>query len=235
VKKLQTLILSIVIVNAVAIVGFSGWLLYTGRIDRERVQKVREIFKETVDQEKVRIEIETSQKEEANRASAVGAPGRPPRAASELVAMRLEATDVDRQRIERMRREVQDLQRKLRRDQTVLDIQASSFQENRDAFNAMRERLAEIEGHEQFKKTVDLLNSLKSNETMSILVVLIAEKKQEQVVSYLNALEERSRTRVFAEFIKDGQQELASDLLESLRLRGLEAGVDGEKIDDSSG
>ncbi len=232
-KKLQTLVLSMIVANAVAIVGFSGWLIFTGRIDRDRVTKVREIFAETVSQEQKRLEMEAAQEEEAIRASTDGVPDGPPRTASELVAMRLEATDVDRQRIERLRREVQDLQRKLRRDQSVLDSQASSFQEERDAFDAMRERLAEVEGREQFRKSVALLNSLKSTETKTILEVLIGEKKQEQVVSYLNALEERSRSRVIAEFIKDGQQELATDLLESLRLRGLEADVDGEKADDS--
>jgi hypothetical protein len=228
VKKIQTLVLSMVVANAVAIAGLSGWLFFTGRIDDERVAKVREIFRETVNQENKRLEMETAQEEEAIRASADGVPDGLPRTASELVAMRLDATDVDRQRIERLRREVQDLQRKLRRDQSVLDNQASNFQEERDAFDAMRERLAEVEGHEQFQKSVSLLNSLKSNETKSILEVLIGEKKQEQVVSYLNALEDRSRSRVIAEFIKDGQQELATDLLESLRLRGLEAVVDGE-------
>ena len=145
--------------------------------------------------------------------------------------MRLEATDVDRQRIERLRREVEDLQRKLRRDQKILDSKANDFKKQKEAFSAMRSRLAAIEGQEQFRKTVDLVNTLKPADAKALLDVLLKEDQEEQVVSYLDALEERARSRIMSEFIKDGQQELAAQLLESLRLRGLEATTDGDLND----
>jgi len=211
-----------------AAVGLVGWLVLSGRLDIDRLAKVREMFSETIDEQTARQDEEEAQQREAQAAAENGLPKGPPRSASELVAMRLEATAVDRQRIERLRREVEDLQRKLRRDQSMLDSRARDFKEKREAFIAMRARLAAIEGQEQFRKSVDLVNSLKPTDSKVLLDVLLNEGQEEQVVSYLDALEDRSRSRIITEFIKDGQQDMAANLLESIRLRGLETVVDGD-------
>lgn len=227
-KKVWTAILILLFANTFAAAGFLSWLVVSGRIDIQRLTYIREMLGETVEQEKARLAAEEAQLQESLAAADDGIPDGPSRTASELVAMRLEATAVDRQRIERLRREVEDLQRKLRRDQSMLDSQASDFKEQREAFRAMRARLAEIEGQEQFRKSVELVNSLKSSDSKALLDVLLNEGRQEQVVSYLDALEDRTRSRIIAEFIKDGQQDMAANLLESLRLRGLEPVADGD-------
>ncbi len=231
-KKVWIAILIMLFANTFAAAGFIGWLVISGRIDLHRLTRIREMLGETVEQEKARLAAQEAELQKKLAAEDDGIPDGPPRNASELVAMRLEATAVDRQRIERLRREVEDLQRKLRRDQNMLDSQASDFNKQREAFRAMRARLDAIEGQEQFRKSVELVNSLKSSDSKALLDVMLNEGKQEQVVSYLDALEDRTRSRIIAEFIKDGQEDLAANLLESIRLRGLEPVADGDMANE---
>lgn len=234
-KKIWTMIVVLGLANVFALGGFVGWLGSSGRLSVERLRAIREMLTETVAEEKARIDAELALAAAAAAAADDGMPTGLPRTASELVAMRLEATEVDMQRIERLRREVEDLQRKLRRDQTVLDAQSADLQAEREAFLAMRDRLTDIEGGEQFRKSVGVLESLKSADAKAMLDEMLTEGDREQVVSYLDAMEERSRSRIMTEFVKDGQQALAAELLESLRTRGLEAVANGETTDDPGG
>ena len=234
-KRIWTIIVVLGLANVFALGGFTGWLASSGRLNIDRVRKIREMLTETVAEENARIAAEEEQAAAAAAAADDGLPSGPPRTASELVAMRLEATEVDMERISRLRREVEDLQRKLRRDQGMLDTQSASFATERNDFLAMRARLAEIEGAEQFRKSVGVLESLKSADAKAMLDVLLTDGQQEQVVSYLDAMDERIRSRVMTEFVKDGQPDLAAQLLESLRTRGLEAVASGETPNDPGG
>lgn len=234
-KKIWTAIVVLGLANVFAIGGFTGWLAQSGRLNLDRVRQIREMLSETVAQENARIAAEAEQAAAAAAAADDGMPDGPPRNASELVAMRLEATEVDMARIARLRREVEDLQRKLRRDQAMLDAQTEQFAGEKTDFEAMRARLAEIEGQEQFRKSVGVLESLKAADAKSMLDVLLTDGQHEQVVSYLDAMDERIRSRVMTEFVKDDQSDLAAGLLESLRKRGLEAVATGETLNDPGG
>ncbi|RMH11102.1 MAG: hypothetical protein D6695_09960 [Planctomycetota bacterium] len=229
-KRIGTIISVLAIANVLAFGGFVGWLGQTGRLSMERLAAVREIFRETVAMEKARLEAQAKQ-EQAEKEAAKAEPSGPARTSSELVAMRLNATDVDMQRIERLRREVEDLQRKLRRDQAMLDERAAEFAQERDAFNAMRERLKQIEGADQFRKSVELLETIKSADAKQMLDELLQQGSQEQVVSYLNAMDGRASSKIIAEFVKDGQSDVAAQLLEALRTRGLEPAGSGEQTE----
>ncbi len=234
-KRIWTIIVVLGLANVVALGGFVGWLGSSGRLSVDRLREIRAMLTETVADEQKRLDAEAEQAAAEAAAADDGMPDGPPRSASELVAMRLAATEVDMQRIERLRREVEDLQRKLRRDQAMLDEQSAAFAQEREEFRLMRERLAEIEGAEQFRKSVGVLESLKSADAKEMLDVLLTDGQNEQVVSYLNAMEERTRSRVMTEFVKDGQADLAADLLESLRQRGLEAVATGVTPDEPGG
>jgi hypothetical protein len=55
---------------------------------------------------------------------------------------------------------------------------------------------------------------------------LIQQGEIDQVVAYLNAMQERTRTRIIDEFLTD-QPGVATDLLERLRMRGIAARPQG--------
>lgn len=226
-KRIWTVLSVLALANVVALGGFAGWLAQTGRLSVDRLRQVRQMFAETVAMEQARLDAEAKAAADAEAARSRELSGSA-RNASELVAMRLNATEVDLQRIERLRREVQDLQRMLQRDQTSLDEKVGAFHKEREAFNAMRQRMREIEGGDQFRKSLAVLEAVKPTEARDMLSTLLKDGATEQVVSYLNAMDERARAKVLTEFIKAGQPDVAAELLESLRTRGLETPADGE-------
>jgi hypothetical protein len=90
----------------------------------------------------------------------------------------------------------------------------------------------ELEGGEQFEKALSSLVKMDPADAMSILSTMLGlndtlmdprEKKYDEVISYLSAMDERPRTAILTEFLNAGENQLAADLLESVRLRGLEA------------
>lgn len=209
--------------NLIGIVGLVWWLHFSGRLNTERVQAVREMLGETIARQAARERAETdAARTEAERQAELVLMSGPPVTASEALSLRLEASEIDLERVERLKREVRNLTETLARERRLLDADRLALEKERAAFDAMRERLARIEGDEQFAKSVGVLESLRPAEARRALIELI-DRDREQVVSYLNAMKARQRTKILDEFIKGGQADLAAELLEAIRLRGLKA------------
>lgn len=224
-KKLWTLVSVLAFLNLLAVLGFAGWVYTTGRIDQSRIQEVQSLFGETVTERDQRIADEEKAAAEA-LANAEKPLPELALTADERNRVRVEMTQVDRQRRERTAREIQDLKGTLMNQQRMIDADRKALQAEQEAFDAMRARLEIIEGADQFAKSLSVLSGLKPKDAMSALQVLLNEGKDEQVVSYLSKMDERVRTKIFAEFVKADEQ-LAANLLESLRTRGLAAAPPG--------
>jgi len=224
-KKLWTLVSILAFLNLLAVLGFAGWVYTTGRIDQSRIQEVQSLFGETVTERDQRIADEEKAAAEA-MANAEKPLPELALTADERNRVRVEMTQVDRQRRERTAREIQDLKGTLMNQQRMIDADRKALQAEQEAFDAMRARLEIIEGADQFAKSLSVLSGLKPKDAVSALQVLLNEGKDEQVVSYLSKMDERVRIKIFAEFVKADEQ-LAANLLESLRTRGLAAAPPG--------
>lgn len=222
-KGLGRAIAIIAVLNLLAIGAGIGWLAMTERLSADRLREVRELFAETVPAEQARHEAEQREADRlAAEFEASRLPENPPATSAQLLEVRLDATEIGQQQVERLRREVEDLRRTLASDRRKLEDERTAFEAERDEFEAMRERLTEIEGDAQFRKAVGVLEGLKAAEAKQAVAALLAEGKREQVVSYLNAMDERKRNKLFNEFIGDGEAQLAAELLEDIRTRGLD-------------
>ncbi len=232
-KKLIKVVMVVAILNLLAVLAGAGWVFATGRVDKQRVTEVVGMFEETTMGRDMRIK-----KEEADAAAALAFDDTalPELAmnADELNDVRLQMTQIDRARLERMQREIKDLQDTLKRERALLASERVDFEGQREAFGAMRDRLDEIEGSEQFSKSLDVLKESKAKDSMAMLSVLITQGKREQVVTYLSALSKGVRTEVIAEFIKAGEQQLAAGLLESIRMRGQETALADSTSNDNT-
>lgn len=218
--------------NVIAILAFAhvlamgavvGWLLNSGRLNADRAEQIQAIFSETVAEQTAREIAERQQADaEAEQARSEAVLAAPPVTASEALAVRLEASELDRQRIERLRREVEDLQRSVRRERQLLDEAVATFEKERTEFQEMREQIAEREGDAQFQKAVITYEGMKAKETAAAFRELIDGGEPDRVVDYLNAMEDRSRVKIMTEITKD-EPALAAQLLEALSVRGVEA------------
>lgn len=222
-KGVWILISTLALANFLAMVGLVGWLKATDRIDSSRIATVRDMFSTTVSEERAAADaVKAAEEAAARKQEEAAIAGAPPLSASEAMGTERVQSEQQRQHVERLRREVEDLQRSLARERDELDDQWGQLRAERAAFQAMREQLAALEGSAQFERALRLYESLKPEQTQALMQELITAGNIEQVVSYLNAMQTRTASKVLAEF---EDPRVAADLLERLRTRGLEARV----------
>lgn len=260
-KTLWTVVAVLAVANMVALLGFVGWLKASDRLDVERVKQVREMFSRTVTADRAALAAEAARvDEERKKAEEEAKASRPPLTAAERLAAVIQATELDEQRVERLRREIQDLQKRIVDGEAKLAADRRTFEQERDAFLASSRREREQAADAQFQKTLGVIQSLKPAEAARVLASMLAPGTpggdpanpvapaaeasapaapvaspvsggaaagdgMSLCVEYLNAMDDRPRGRIIAEFVKTDPA-LAGELLERLRRRGqLASGV----------
>lgn len=220
-KAIWTIVCILALANLLAILAFGGWLAATGRLDGSRLRAARAVLAETIAQARAREEkTQADAKAAAEAAAAEARKLEIPQTASERITTADDSDEVRRQRLERLKREVEDLQRTLSRGREELEAGWAKLEGEKKAFDEMRARVAALEGSEQFEKALKLYETLKPQQAQAMMQQLIDQGEVEQAVAYLNAMQTRTASKIIAEF-KDPA--LATDLLERLRTRGLEA------------
>lgn len=221
-KTLKRSILVILVLNLIAMLAGMGWLFWSGRVNKDRVVELTQIFGEPVTVQQARLDAEQRAQQAAEDAKPRALPAMALNS-DERNLVRVEMTQVDIARLERMKREVQDLQLTLRKERTDLMREQEQLERELEAFQAMRTRLTDLEGGKQFKKALATLTGMAPKDAKTVLTELLnTQNKYEEVISYLSAMDDRARTSVMTEFVKAGEEQLAANLLESVRLRGLE-------------
>ena len=164
----------VAIANLLAIGGFVGWLVQTDRLDMARVREIRAAVSTTLSEERAEKEAMERAAAEAEKAAAAQARAdQPPLTASEQLAARLEATALDQQRMERLRREVQDLQGRVDRERLTLDRERNEFAETKRLFEASQGRAMARTMDAQFRKAIEMIESLKPKEAVALLREMI--------------------------------------------------------------
>lgn len=220
IRSLWTIITVLAMANLLALAGLAGWLVSSGRLDTERVNEIRDMFSETIEEQENRLAAE--QRELDKAAAEAEAEQRaliPPLTAADRLRTINESEEVARQRMDRLTRDVRDLQRTLDRERAALDERIAEFEEERDQFFLMRSRISEIEGEEQFLKAVAHLQAQKPARARDMLQALMDSGDTDQAVAYLNAMSARQAAKVIGSFEDPA---VAADLLERLRTRGTE-------------
>lgn len=219
-KMLVSAIAVLAVVNMLAVFGLVGFLAATDRLDSRRVNEMRDMFVETVSERDAREEAEEAAAEQKQREAEERAKeAEAPIPAADILASRLEHTQADVVRIEAIRREVEILQETLRRERAALDDERATFEREREQFEAARRQVMQTEGNAQFRRALATYEGLKPDRARIALAQLIERGEIEQVVDYLNAMQDRNRTRIIDEFLED-EPDVATELLERLRMRG---------------
>ncbi len=229
-KTILHVLVILALAHFLALLAFVGWLGINDRLSMARVDQVRVIFGRTVAAESAQADVDAEQTQIAEAAAdQIDEDQLLPIDSGELLEQRIHDSRLDRQRIERLKREVQDLRRTVQREQAELDRRHGLLMRAQAAFDQRRAKIAEIEGAEQFLKAVGVLDGLKPAAAKIMIEALLRQTDgpdgadaEIRAVAYLNAMKARQRTKVMAEFVKDDPV-LAADLLERLRTKGLAA------------
>jgi len=226
-KNLTKAIIIVALFNILALLAGAGWLYSSGRIDKARVLRVTQLLEKPI-----AVELAELKSEQAKAAKELADQEKPlpkiPLNTDERNLVRVEMTQVDRQRLDRMKREVQNLQLTLSKQRKLVDQDRTALEKERADFEQMRKRLAGLEGGAQFQKSLGTLEGMKPKDAKKVLSTMLDDSKSEEVISYLSAMDDRVRTSIMSEFIKSGDEKLAADLLELLRVRGLKSATSAE-------
>ncbi len=174
-KALFYAIIVLAVANFIATVGFVGWLVQSDRLDMDRMRALRERLSVTVTQEKAAAEAEAKKVEEAAKAAEAAAKAaKPPLTASEQLAARLEATELDKERLARLRRDVESLQQRLADQTAQLAKERADLAEERRLLAGMNSQSVDKVAQEQFVKALNVLSSLKPAAAKSLLSQMLS-------------------------------------------------------------
>jgi len=222
-RTLWIIVSTLAVANLLALAGFVGWLVASDRLDQGRLERIRTVLSTTIAQEEALAEEQAAEEERtAARQAALAKAQRLPLTSEQALALADTFDQLGTREIDRLDRQAQDLRRTLAQEQADLDQRRDEFAAEVRAFEERRARILELEGSEQFRKAVRLYQTLKAPVAKDMMQTLLREGEQEQVVAYLDALSSRAASKIIAEFEREDPA-VAADLLERLRVRGLQA------------
>jgi pentatricopeptide repeat protein len=220
-KSAWFIISTLAVANLLAIAAFIGWLGATHRLTRERIDSVRQVFTRTiVDEERDRIAAEAENPSAPAAPPASAKPAFAPVSSAERLASQQVGEKIELQHLLRRESEINALRVFLQKENDRLQKWQTDLKAQEAAFKAERKKIIDMDGSEQFKKALATIEAIKPKDAQSMMAALIKNGKTDEVVAYLNAMEERGRGKVMTEFNK-ADPKLAADLLERLRTRGL--------------
>lgn len=216
------------IANILAVLGFVGWLKATDRLNGARIEQVRQLFAPTLAQDKSRLDAAESKAAVDVKAAKEAARLAHPAVTSEMeLTARIETTEMDRQRQQRLRDEIAQLQAAIGAKLDELGRLKVQVAQARQEFEEMTRKTRELTTDQQFKKSLGVLETMKPSQAKSAFQEMMAGPDgKERAVSYLNAMDEGVRSKILQEFVKD-EPKVATELLEALRTRGVPPATPG--------
>ncbi|MBN4052519.1 hypothetical protein JYT82_00225 [bacterium AH-315-K20] len=245
-KRLLTAFSVLAIINLLGILGAAGWLIGTQRINKERLDAVREILHEPIPAESAKGDADAEGQPLVETENGIPVddpadplPANPPLPAEQLVSLQREFDQAAEFRAQRFERENTVLTQTSTLVLRQLDRERKEFEDERDRFERRQSGIAAMRGNEQFQAALSVLISVKPADAQAMLQEIIDGRAgalsvedpadmtgMDRAVAYLDELDERIRGKVMAEFVKESPT-VAADLLERLRTYGLMAEATG--------
>ncbi|MCP3903363.1 MAG: hypothetical protein GY715_06980 [Planctomycetes bacterium] len=225
-KRFWTIVSFIAVVNLLSLIMFVGWLLQSGRLDRDRLLEVRELLAMTpaeaealADEESALLEVQQTAAAEEERQRN---PPLPSSAAIARTSLQIEQND---HALRRLRDETAQHLAELEFRAKQLDERETALEARRRAWETSTADEVRRKTDEQFRKAVRLLEALPGKQAKRMLLELVAQGSLDQAVTYINAMNPRAATKALKELKTDDENRLATQLLERVRTLGIEAEV----------
>jgi len=223
-KKLFNVLVLTLAMNFLAIAGIVGWMVQTKKLDREKVQAIKEIVFP-----KPAPEVPTTQPSdqapttqpimrlEELLAKSTG------RSASEQVEFIQHTFDAQMALLDRRQRELIDLQRQVElskqqeaKDRTALDGQ-------KKALDAREQEAARLASDKGFQDALQLYNTMPAKQVKQVFMGL----DDTTVMNYLQAMQPRNAAKIIKEFKAPEETDRIKKILEKMRLAQANADASG--------
>lgn len=229
-KTAFKLLLVLAIANLFAFGGFVGWLVGSGRLDAGRVERLRAMLAETVAEERARLARE---EEEATSAATAAADERRLRELPMARTDQIVAAERFEERAARALRALEDERRRMEADLAGREQEITGREEALVARQADWEAsiadAKERETNEQFRKAVRLLEAAPAKQSKAWILELVRSGRGQMAVTYLDAMNQAKSAALLKAFKGEDEAAVATDLLERLRVLGLESEVGRER------
>ncbi len=230
-KAIWTIIMTLLVINALAILGVVGWLYQDGRLNQGRIDKVRDIFELTIEEETLEKqqaqELAEKTRQQALEVARLESVSDGPVTLADRLVAEQQGDELAIQRVERLGREIQDLRRQLRLAKQLLTKQEEELATQRQAFEQAIEKQIKLQENQDFQQAVRMYQQVKPKQAKQMFQRLIQQGKQSQVVEYLAAMQLRKAAGVLKQFKSPQEIAQATDLLQQLRERGIPMELDG--------
>ncbi|MEM1446475.1 MAG: hypothetical protein AAGF84_10490 [Planctomycetota bacterium] len=225
-KTIASVIVLLVAIHLLGVAAGFVWLSATNRLDRDRLDKLVDVFRMPLDQEAA-LEAEREQ----NEAEALAiqqqlirmedvADG--PQSLEDRLARKLEGDDFAMHRLARMQEESTAIEQRLAQDRAFVEGELKRLAAERKEFEAEKERYANQMQDEDFRRAVQTLEQLKGRQAKQMLQVLLDRDQQELAVDYLAAMNLRKSAGILKEFKGEDEAAQAIEIVEALRQRGIQ-------------
>ncbi len=210
----------VAVVNLLALAIAAAWLHRTGRLDRDRIEAVREIFRLPV------AEVEAERVAAEKAALADQASMEAEVAWSPVPVTNLDSADA-MERFRDLARVEQDalgqhadamvarIEDTYRRREAELAALRAGIEADRARLDEITARVADAD----FKQTVTDLGEMKLDTCFAIVGIWLEEGRRTLVVDVLHAIDSDRRNALLGEFVDVGRDEVAADLQLALRER----------------
>ncbi|MFZ9881292.1 MAG: hypothetical protein ACO3QC_07820 [Phycisphaerales bacterium] len=233
-KSMMRLVTVLAFANLLAIAGFVAWLGATGRLNRDRIDRVREVFAHTVTEEERLAGEEAAKAEESVRlASEERRLLEVPMSRSEQIvssarfeqraALAIRALEEERRR---MQADLADREQSVTAREGALGERQSAWEKS-----IADEKARAID--EQFRKAVRLLEAMPAKQGKEWILELVKSGREDMAVTYLDAMNPAKSANLLKAFKGEDEAKVATDLLERLRQLGLESELGAGRSDDA--
>lgn len=224
-RAIWQVFLIMVFLHLILTIGFGCWLYTSGRLSKDRVTAVYEMFKPTVVEQQAtdarlaaEAEEELARQEEAIRLKKAGHDG--PLTPNDRILAERQMDETAQLKLDRLDRAKADIQGQIERAQAALAEQSAQLEAARAAFDAHVAQRTEQLTDADFKQAVALLSAQKPRQAKAMLQTMLAAGAKEKVVDYLAAMNNRASAAILAEFKDPAEVQQATDLVNALRERG---------------
>ena len=225
-KPLMTALILVLVLNVLAAMGFVGWLTASGRLSRERVRQVVDIFEPTLmqaaQQEQQAAQLAQQTQELAQQAARLETVADGPMTLQERLAQERQSDEIALLRVRRVQRESQDLRQQIEAAKDLIAKQKAELEAQKKAFEDYLAQETQRIQDEDFQQTVRMYEQLKADQVKQMFKELLAAGQQEQVVRYLAAMQLRKAANVLEEFEEPEELVQATQLMEMLRQQGVD-------------
>ena len=235
-KTIWSTVAFIAIVNLLALLLTAGWLHQTGRIDRARVEQVRELFRLPVTEEQAILQANL----EAESAQAAAAADNDSEARWGAIPVTNLATadaaertrDLGRETSASLHLEAEAIVSRIEADHAARMAEITAARVSLEADQRRFRELTERTRDADFTQTVMDLGEMKLDTAFSIIRTWWQKPDHRTlVIDVLASVDADRRNSILGEFVDLGQDDVAADLQLALRDRTAMAGSGTESAD----